>query len=283
MNQACLWGRVPLLVLVGLPMAWVVGYSAAYSFGFVGLFSNGFTLEHWRSCLTNTSAGRSVLLSLSVAAVSTLLSTLFSLMVVILWPRCGKNTIFLAITCVGSGTPAVVVALLVSHWFGGGGWLARLAWHIGLIKQPGDAFNLVADRLSLGIIVAQFFTTIPLQLLFFSQMWGTMKGERLAEVAATLGASKWQIKRSVVFPILLRRSRSIVVLSFLFNLGSFEIPLLLGRQSPQMLSVLTQKRTGQFDISQRPESFALSTLYFLVTSGVLILYLNWRRVSAKQS
>ena len=283
MNNTRLWSRLPLFALIGMPMAWIIGYSLAYSVGLIGLFSSGFTLDYWQSCLSNTSAGRSILLSISVAAISTGIATLLAIMTVVLWPGCGKNTTFLATVCVGLGTPAVVFALLVSHWLGGGGWLARLAWHLGLIEQPSGVFSLVGDRFSLGIVVAQVCTSIPLLLLFFSQMWETIKGDKLSELAATLGASKWQIKSSVALPILLRRARSLILLSFMFNLGSFEIPLLLGRQSPQMLSVLTQRRTGQFDISQRPESFALSSMYFLVTSGMLILYLSWRRISAKQT
>lgn len=278
-----LWSRLPLFALIGMPMAWVVGYSLAYSFGLVGLFSSGFTLNHWESCLSNTNAGRSILLSVTVAATSTTIATLLALMIVVLWTGCGKDTAFLATVTVGLGTPTIVFALLVSQWLGGGGWLARIAWHLGLIERPNDVLSLVGDRLSIGIVVAQVCATSPLLLLFFSQMWGTIKGDKLTELASTLGASNWQIKGWIVVPILLRRARSLMLLSFMFNLGSFEIPLLLGRQSPQMLSVLTYRRTGQFDISQRPESFALSSIYFLVSSGMLILYLCWRQTNAKQA
>ena len=48
---------------------------------------------------------------------------------------------------------------------------------------------------------------------------------------------------------------------------AYEIPLLLGRQSPQMFSVLTQRHFGQFDLGQRPEAFTLAVTYLLLSGA----------------
>lgn len=68
-----------------------------------------------------------------------------------------------------------------------------------------------------------------------------------------------------------------LLLNFLWMLGSYEIPLLLGVQYPMMSSVLIQKRSGQFNLLQRPEAFVLATVYFAVVSIGLMLFLVWRR------
>jgi len=92
-----------------------------------------------------------------------------------------------------------------------------------------------------------------------------------------LGATRWQARQQVALPMLLSRGRPMILLTFLFNLGSYEIPLLLGRQSPQMFSVLTQRRFGQFDLMQRPEAFVLAITYFLLVGLGLRLLLSWRK------
>ena len=62
---------------------------------------------------------------------------------------------------------------------------------------------------------------------------------------------------------------------FIFLLGSYEIPLLLGVQAPQMLSVLTVRKLRDFDLHTQPEAYALAVLY----SGFVLtwLYLLFRK------
>jgi putative spermidine/putrescine transport system permease protein len=77
--------------------------------------------------------------------------------------------------------------------------------------------------------------------------------------------------------MLLNRGRQMIILTFLLNLGSYEIPLLLGRQSPQMFSVLTQRKFGQYNLLERPEAFVLATTYLLLVGLGVKLMLVWRR------
>ena len=60
------------------------------------------------------------------------------------------------------------------------------------------------------------------------------------------------------------------MLFFIYVMGAYEIPLLLGRQSPQMLSVLAMRKYARFDITQKPEAFAIAFLYAVLVSVVLI-------------
>src|SRR5262249_39037592 len=74
--------------------------------------------------------------------------------------------------------------------------------------------------------------------------------------------------------ILLSRAAANVLLLFVVVLGSYEIPLLLGRQSPQMLSVLTFRKYQRFDLLDKPQAFACSILYTLFALTVVVLALG---------
>ena len=70
------------------------------------------------------------------------------------------------------------------------------------------------------------------------------------DVAKTLGASRWQRLRWVTLPLVAPAllSSSVIVLAFIFN--AFEIPFLLGRPYPAMLSVVAQRRFLDIDLAQ---------------------------------
>ena len=125
--------------------------------------------------------------------------------------------------------------------------------------------------------VAQTLSAFPLLTLYFLNTWTTARVDRYCRLAASLGASRAQCRWQVALPMLVRRGRSLILLAFLFNLGSYEVPLLLGSQSPQMFSVLTQRHFGRFDLHDRPQAFVLATTYFCLVSVSLMLFFKWRR------
>ena len=96
----------------------------------------------------------------------------------------------------------------------------------------------------------------------------------LCTLANTLGASRIATLRRVAVPLLLRKAAANVALFFIVVAGSFEIPLLLGPQNPQMISVLAWRRFSRFDLTQKPQAFIVSLLY---TAGVLVLLGAWFR------
>src|SRR5262249_37811035 len=100
----------------------------------------------------------------------------------------------------------------------------------------------------------------------------------LRELAASLGASRRQALVRVTLPILLRAAVPSLALLFAVALGSFEIPLLLGRQAPQMLSVLTYRKYALFDITQKPEAYILAVGYSVVVLGLLVVVLRRHRL-----
>lgn len=271
---------VLLLLLIVCPMLWIFGYSLAYGLGGIGLLSQGWTLRHWQSALALGGLQESLVFSLGVALTVTSAAVVVSLGLVLGLAAVRQSKWTLPLFCIPLATPGAVMAVITYQLISPGGFFARLAWHAGLIGSPSEFPVWVNDPYAVGIVLAQTAGAFPLLSLFFLKTWQSCQADRYCRLAESLGAARWQARWQVALPLLLRRGRPMILLTFLFTLGSFEIPLLLGRQAPQMFSVLTQRRFGQFDLMQRPEAFVLATTYFLLISFALQLFLRWRKPDA---
>lgn len=272
-------GKVALAALA-LPIAWAFGYALVSSFGLAGGGAHAATLEAWRSVIVDRDFAGAAALSGGVALTVTFLATVVALVLVVeAWPLI-RRPWAAALLGVPLATPVLVAALVVGQLLSGGGLVARIAFHLGWIDGPGDFPVLVNDRFAVGIVLAHLLSAIPLLALYFRQVRQSPEIDAYLSLAECLGASPSQSRRRVALPLLLRRGRAMILLIFILTLGSFEIPLLLGRQSPQMLSVLIERKATGFALTERAEAFALATLYFLVVTALLSLYFRWRQVRA---
>ncbi|QDU02358.1 hypothetical protein V6x_20600 [Gimesia chilikensis] len=270
-------GIFVLVIFIAGPMVWVLGYSLLYSMGGTGLFSAGWTGAHWGTAFSAGGLVSSLYYTPLIAASVTVLATLISLTIALGNPRLQSDRRALVVLCLIMATPSAVMAVMVYQVFNPGGYLARLLYHAGAITSPSDIIPLVNDPYSVGMLFAQTCTAFPLLTLFFLKTWSSARLYRYCRLAESLGASKFQARWKVALPMLLNRGRMLILLIFLLNLGSYEIPLLLGRQSPQMFSVLTQRQFGLFDLQQRPQAFVLATAYFFISGMGVLLLLRWRR------
>lgn len=272
------WGGLFLLwACIVLPMVWVMTYSALYSLGIGSLLSNGITLRYWCAAFATGGLKESLIYSLLIAGSVTSLAVVGSLSFTLLFPHVRNNAQLLAILCIPLATPSAVMAIMAYQLLNPGGYLARLAFHWGWIETPTQFPVLVNDNYAVGIIVTQVCGALPLLTLFFLKTWTSCRADHYCRLAEALGASPMQARLQIAMPMLLRRGRMLVLLLFLLNLGSYEVPLLLGRQSPQMFSVMTQRHFGQYHLEQRPEAFVMATSYLLLVALGVFVMLRWRR------
>jgi putative spermidine/putrescine transport system permease protein len=276
LGHALLWGGIVA------PVAWAMGYSLLYSLGAIGLLNRGWTLRHWDAALTTGGLRESAALSLSVAGLVTALASSGALAITLAFAGSRSARPLLSLMCIPLAAPAAVTALMGYEMLNPGGLLSRMAFHGGWIRSPANFPALVNDPLAIGIIILQAAASFPLLTLFFAGAWQTAGVERYCRVAESLGATHWQARRQIALPMLVRRGAPAITLVFLWQLGSYEIPLLLGRQAPQMFSVLIQRHSGQFDLEQRPQAFALAVTYLLLAGSILATLLKMRRRRAEK-
>ena len=269
--------RSVLIFAVAAPMAWAMGYALMYSLGGTGRLSTGWTLDHWRIALSEPRVIGACVYSLVIASVVTSLVLAITLGLLLTYPSARNRKSFLLINLTLLGTPAIVMAQMVANTLGPGGWVSRLSFYAGLIDSASDFPPLIHDRYSIGLTTAIVLGLLPLSLLYFSQLWGVVRIDRCCQLAQSLGASRWEARLRVALPMLVFRGKAMMMLLFILALGSYEAPLLLGRQSPQMFSVATRRLATGFDLTQKPQAYVLAILYLACTSLMLAMYIRHRQ------
>jgi putative spermidine/putrescine transport system permease protein len=269
-------GILALLALAA-PVAWIIGYALLYSAGAIGLLSGGWTTEHWRTAFRSGHALISLAYGSGISLLVTLASAGIAMSFVLLAPEVRRSRWLTSLLWVPLAMPAIVLGFLTYQLLNPGGLISRLCFNAGLIETATEFPVLVNDSWAIGIIVAGILGQCPALILYLLKLWSVARVDRCIRLAMELGASRRQARLRVAAPMLLQRMRSMLLLNFLWMLGSYEIPLLLGVQYPMMSSVLIQKRSGQFNLLQRPEAFVHATVYFVVVSIGLMLFLAWRR------
>lgn len=155
------------------------------------------------------------------------------------------------------------------------GILARIGFAIGWLDQPKDFPVLVRDRWGIGIILAYITKEVPF-LLLIGLATLRQQGRAYLLVAQSLGASRWQRLRLVLWPLLAPSliSGSLLVFSFIF--GAYEVPALVGVRYPEMLATMALELFLNPDLQARAEGMAVSMLMSLIILAVVGLAWRWR-------
>jgi putative spermidine/putrescine transport system permease protein len=173
--------------------------------------------------------------------------------------------------------PHLVVAVGMMMLVSQSGLLARTAYRIGLITDSSQFPVLVFDDLGIGIILVYVWKEVPFIGLIALAVLQSI-GSDYEEQARTLGANSWQTFRHVLLPLIVPGILPGSIIIFAYTFSSFEVPFLLGKSYPAMLSVLSYRLYINVDLDARPQAMAMSILIALF---VLILVVFYRRVSQR--
>jgi putative spermidine/putrescine transport system permease protein len=265
-----MWGLALFLAISVVPILASLIYAGLYSVGLVGLLSRGFTLDHWITELGGAELWSSLGISVWVATAVVVVSTALGLIIALGSGAALDRGALGWSVHVPLAFPATVAALSVFMLFGATGWVPRLLLQLGVVGTLEDGWSLVHDRLAVGVIVAHAFAATALLTLSFRALQRSEQLEHLDRVAAALGATAWQRLSRISIPLLLKQGTPTLALVFILILGSYEIPKLLGRQSPQMLSVLVMRKYARFDLTQKPNAMVVALVYTVLVIVVLV-------------
>lgn len=258
--------------LTALPLLLGIGYAAGYSVGLLALVEPGFTLRHWSRTLAEGEVLAAFGYSFYVAALTMGLTVGLALALVVgLGPQLRRGPLS-GLLYFPLAIPALVAAFYFFQLFSKSGLLSRVAYRLGWVGEINAFPDLVQEPFGIGLVAAHVFLAAPFFTLLFRNLYDQERGDELRQVARNLGASAWQSVGRVVVPLLLRRAGATLLLYFIFVFSSFEIPLLLGTQSPQMVSVLTVRKLRSFSLADYPQGYVVATLYsLLVLAAVPVL------------
>lgn len=167
--------------------------------------------------------------------------------------------------------PHIVIAVGVLMLLSQSGLIARIFYHLGMISGPGDFPVLVKDQLGTGIIIVYLWKQIPYMGVIVLSILQSIATD-YDEVARSLGASRWQSFRHVLLPLIIPGITPASIVCFSFAFGAYEVPFLLGKIRPTMLSVYSYQLYESLELTGRPQALAISVFVALFVMILVIIY-----------
>jgi putative spermidine/putrescine transport system permease protein len=267
-------GIVCFMLLVVLPFAGSLVYAILYSFGLTGILSHGFTTTHVSSLLQNPEMFFSLSYSFYIAVCSMLISFLLAITGVLFFKTTITKSKWSFFPYLPLALPAIVTAFVSLQSLNKTGVLSRVLYQTNIINDLSQFPDMVNDKLGIGIITTHVLMATPFFLIYFSNIYEAENIKALSNVAKTLGASSVKIAEKIVVPILLKKGINTILLYFIFIFGSYEIPLILGQQSPQMISVLIVRKMQRYNLMDIPQGYFLSLVYSVAVILLLAVFLK---------
>ena len=268
MRRSVVWMLAPAILTIGLLFAGGLLLCLRESVS----TADGWTLQHYAALLGDREFLAALGLTIAVSLATTVLSAVCGLSLALaLHPVVQRSRSITVLLQIPIAVPHLAMALVLINVLAPSGLLARIAYTAGWIAGPADFPQLLNDGQGLGIILAYVLKETPfIALMVLSTLVRTER--EYDDVARTLGASPWQRLRWVTIPLAAPAllSSSVIVLAFVFN--AFEIPFLLGRPYPAMLSVVAQRRFADVDLAQRPGAMAIALVMLAVTVALAAIY-----------
>jgi len=267
-----------LAVIAGL-FAGGLGLALVESLGyFAPAGEQSFTLAHYRALLGDAEFHASLRLTFGLAAGATAISATAGLgLALALRTAAPRSRLASALLQVPLAVPHLAMAVALINVIAPSGLIARLAFTLGVISAPADFPALVNDRYGVGIMLAYVFKETPFIALMTLALLVRV-GDEYEQVARTLGASPWQRLRYVTLPLVAPAVVSAALVVFAFIFGAFEVPFILGRPYPAMLSVVAQHRYLSVNLAERPDAVAVAVVISLTTALLVWVYLRLARL-----
>ncbi len=209
------------------------------------------------------------------AVVSTLLTLVPGLPAAYVFARFtfpGKS-IVRALSTIPFVMPTVVVAAAFTALMGPRGELNLWLMRTFSLETP----PIRLEHTIWMILLAHVFYNTTVIMRLVGGFWANLD-PRLEEAAAVLGASRWQVLRSVTFPLLRPSILAASLLVFLFCFTSFGVILILG--GPRFATLEVEIYRQAVNLFRLPMAAALALLQMLLTFIVMAVY---TRLQARSS
>lgn len=240
------------------------------------------TLLYYKEVLSRPDMLTSVLYSLKIAFWSAAFATVFGVWICGLLVM-GKKTGGLSMRIVQLPiiVPHVVVALFVINIFSQNGILARIAYAMGVISDQQQFPMFLYNPSGIGVIMAYLWKEIPFIIYFVIALMANING-KLGEAAVNLGAGKWAAFRKVTLPLCKDTIISGFLIIFVFALGAYELPLILGATMPKALPILAYQQYIHPDLRNRPYAMAMNGIIMMISLVSAIIYFKLMQKNMKE-
>jgi len=225
--------------------------------------------EAWSlACLASHQGCGVVWNTLALATLTALISTLIGLAFALLAVRGGVRALplFRALTILPLITPPFVVAMALIVLFGRTGIVTTALWDWFDIPRSRWIYGLP------GVLLAQVLAQAPIAFLLLD---GALRAiaPSLEEAAATMGARRFAVFRTVTWPLLRPALAAAFLLGFVESLADFGNPLVLGGDFDVLSTRIFFAIAGARHEPGRAAALAL--LLLALTFGAFALQALW--------
>jgi len=268
----------PALAVIGGLFVGGLALAAAQSLGyFAATGEAAFTLRHYAALGNDREVYASFWLTVKLATLATMISAVAGLALALgLHEAARRSRAVNLLLQIPLSVPHLAMAGALITVIAPSGLLARAAYAMGLIQQPADFPALINDRYGAGIVLAYVLKETPFIALMTLALLARL-GDEYEHAARVLGASTWQRFRHVTLPLVAPAVVSSSLMVFAFIFGAFEVPFILGRPFPAMLSVVAQQRYLDVNLAARPGAIAVAVICTLLTALLVWAYLRLTR------
>ncbi|MCX7520855.1 ABC transporter permease [Microbacterium sp. STN6] len=221
------------------------------------------------AAITSREAADALWLSLRTGVTATLLCVVLGVPLAAVMARTGPR--------LGGALRTLVTLPLVMPPMVGGIALLYLLGRNGLLGGSLTAVGISIPFTTAAVVIAQAFVAMPFLVIAVEGALRTA-GTRYEVVAATLGASRWRIFRTITLPLVAPGLLAGTVLCFARALGEFGATALFAGNAQGVTRTMPLAIYTAFNgagVSQQ-SAVALSLLLIAVAIVILLLMRGWR-------
>ncbi len=177
----------------------------------------------------------------------------------------------------GMVLPYLYMVFLLMLFLSKTGLIARIVYLFGWIEGPNDFPDFLYHRSGIGIMSAFVMKGSAFCFVFLLQIFEDIS-EEYQEVARTLGASVRTVFRRIYCPLAKSNIIWVTAILFAYNLGSFEVPYLLGNSRIRVLSSELYSTYMNPLPASIPQAMAMSVILMmsgLIFGSLYMVLLNW--------
>jgi len=277
-GKVSFWGLAPALS-VSFAVVFVGGFFVLYqSFG--GFLPDDIKNEAgniWVNLFNDKTFINTIGFSLKVATLSTLFSAFLGLLLaLLLWSQFQKYLITSLLYVIPLIAPHILAGFFIQAFFSQSGILSSFLFKIGLIDNLQDFPVLVFDQKGIGVILSYVYKESAFITLLIIASLRKLSPD-LITTSNMLGGSTWRKFRTIIYPHISSTLYIGMLIAFIYSLGSFDIPFIVGSSSMPMISIKAYSLFFEGSLAQRPYAAAHLSVIWIISLCILIIFILVRK------
>lgn len=283
MTRRAVFGLLPLVLFFGLTVGTGIVLALLQSLGLVGpgvgagQRSNR-VLWAYRELFMRPEIGRSFLYSMYIAGTSAILAVVLGSLLawMLRWASAPVQAVGVVFH-LPIILPHIVVAFLTMVVWSPTGIASSLVARLGAGTAAMEFFSwLLYSPAGVGMILAYVYKEFPFVALMALGVLRLVP-ERMIVTARMLGSGPGRTFFTVGLPTMRPILNQVFIILFLYALGGFEIPWLLGTSRPQMIPITVYSLYFQGSLEDRPVAMAALSMIALFATVFVVLYAHGAR------